>query len=192
MFRPYLFHGISFSFPDLSNDSYSTAMGLEDGASPHSNRGSYSIHGNGSTPPYLSSHSPPPTASGYPYNSYPDNIVYTSIGGYPSPTTMLRFCLSAGLGGAFGCLFVRLVYYLCFSKALERSHWAPARISVLAATGRYIKHKIGITPPTPTLKYINRCELFCVVHGDSGGVHNNGTYTPNRGLRPELWSVFIM
>lgn len=55
-------------------------MGLEDGASPHSGRASY-IHGSGSTPPYLSSHSPPlPMGSGVSYNSYPDNIVYTSIG----------------------------------------------------------------------------------------------------------------
>ncbi|XP_049535890.1 LIM/homeobox protein Lhx3 isoform X2 [Anopheles darlingi] len=70
----------SFSHHDLSNDSYSTSnMGLEDGASPHSARGSY-IHGNGSPPPYLSSHSPPPMGSGHPYGSYPDNIVYTPLG----------------------------------------------------------------------------------------------------------------
>lgn len=57
-------------------------MGLEDGASPHSGRASY-IHGNGSTPPYMSSHSPTPQmTSGMSYNSYPDNIVYTSIGAY--------------------------------------------------------------------------------------------------------------
>lgn len=74
MFRP---------ISDLSNDSYSTVtMGLEDGASPHSGRASY-IHGSGSTPPYLSGHSPPPPmGSGISYNSYPDNIVYTSIGSY--------------------------------------------------------------------------------------------------------------
>ncbi|XP_061512478.1 LIM/homeobox protein Lhx3 isoform X1 [Anopheles gambiae] len=70
----------SFSHHDLSNDSYSTSnMGLEDGASPHSARGSY-IHGNGSPPPYLSSHSPPPMGAGHPYGSYPDNIVYTPLG----------------------------------------------------------------------------------------------------------------
>lgn len=80
-----LLHGISYLLffillPDLSNDSYSTVtMGLEDGTSPHSGRASY-IHGNGSTPPYLSSHSPPPMGSALSYNSYPDNIVYTSIG----------------------------------------------------------------------------------------------------------------
>lgn len=66
---------------DLSNDSYSTVnMGLEDGASPHSGRGSY-LHGSASPPPYLSSHSPPPMGpGGLSYSSYPDNIVYTSIG----------------------------------------------------------------------------------------------------------------
>uniref|UniRef100_A0A182IS42 Uncharacterized protein n=1 Tax=Anopheles atroparvus TaxID=41427 RepID=A0A182IS42_ANOAO len=72
----------SFSHHDLSNDSYSTSnMGLEDpmSASPHSARGSY-IHGNGSPPPYLSSHSPPPMGSGHPYGSFPDNIVYTPLG----------------------------------------------------------------------------------------------------------------
>lgn len=69
---------------DLSNDSYSTVTmgGLDDGASPHSGRVSSYMHGNGSTPPYLSSHSPPPMGSGISYNSYPDNIVYTSIGSY--------------------------------------------------------------------------------------------------------------
>lgn len=57
-------------------------MGLEDGASPHSGRGSY-IHGNGSPPPYLSSHSPPPIGpGGHSYASYPDNIVYTSLRKY--------------------------------------------------------------------------------------------------------------
>ncbi|XP_038107920.1 LIM/homeobox protein Lhx3 isoform X2 [Culex quinquefasciatus] len=70
----------SFSHHDLSNDSYSTSnMGLEDGASPHSGRGSY-IHGSGSPPPYLSSHSPPPMGPGHHYGSYPDNIVYTPLG----------------------------------------------------------------------------------------------------------------
>ncbi|XP_055594137.1 LIM/homeobox protein Lhx3 isoform X2 [Uranotaenia lowii] len=70
----------SFSHHDLSNDSYSTSnMGLEDGASPHSGRGSY-IHGNGSPPPYLSSHSPPPMGPGHHFGSYPDNIVYTPLG----------------------------------------------------------------------------------------------------------------
>lgn len=69
---------------DLSNDSYSTVnMGPEDGASPHSGRGSY-IHGSASPPPYLSSHSPPPMGpGGLPYSSYPDNIVYTSLGKVP-------------------------------------------------------------------------------------------------------------
>ena len=57
-------------------------MGLEDGASPHSGRGSY-IHGSASPPPYLSSHSPPPMGpGGLSYSSYPDNIVYTSLGKY--------------------------------------------------------------------------------------------------------------
>ncbi|XP_062705787.1 LIM/homeobox protein Lhx3 isoform X3 [Aedes albopictus] len=70
----------SFSHHDLSNDSFSTSnMGLEDGASPHSGRGSY-IHGNGSPPPYLSSHSPPPMGPGHHFGSYPDNIVYTPLG----------------------------------------------------------------------------------------------------------------
>lgn len=82
---------------DLSNDSYSTVnMGLEDGASPHSGRGSY-LHGSASPPPYLSSHSPTPMggsgtnnagtggggggSGGHQYASYADNIVYTSLGG---------------------------------------------------------------------------------------------------------------
>ncbi|XP_037033335.1 LIM/homeobox protein Lhx3 isoform X2 [Bradysia coprophila] len=70
----------SFSHHDLSNDSYSTVnMGMEDGASPHSGRGSY-IHSSASPPPYLSSHSPTPMGPGLSYSSYPDNIVYTSIG----------------------------------------------------------------------------------------------------------------
>ncbi|XP_055636071.1 LIM/homeobox protein Lhx3 isoform X2 [Toxorhynchites rutilus septentrionalis] len=69
----------SFSHHDLSNDSYSTSnMGLEDGASPHSGRGSYIL--GGSPPPYLSSHSPPPMGPGHHYGSYPDNIVYTPLG----------------------------------------------------------------------------------------------------------------
>lgn len=79
---------------DLSNDSYSTVnMGLEDGASPHSGRGSY-LHGSASPPPYLSSHSPTPMGGrlsggsgagggggGHQYAGYSDNIVYTSLGG---------------------------------------------------------------------------------------------------------------
>ncbi|XP_055680746.1 LIM/homeobox protein Lhx3 isoform X2 [Lutzomyia longipalpis] len=69
----------SFSHHDLSNDSYSTVnMGLEDGASPHSGRGSY-VHGSGSPPPYLSSHSPPPMGPGHAYAPYSDNIVYTPL-----------------------------------------------------------------------------------------------------------------
>ena len=64
-------------FLDLSNDSYSTVnMGLDDGASPHSGRGSY-IHSSASPPPY--SHSPPPLGQGH-YSSYSDNIVYTPLG----------------------------------------------------------------------------------------------------------------
>lgn len=68
-------------------------MGLEDGASPHSGRGSY-LHGSASPPPYLSSHSPTPMggsggtnsagiggSGGHQYASYADNIVYTSLGG---------------------------------------------------------------------------------------------------------------
>lgn len=72
-------------FTDLSNDSYSTVnMGLDDGASPHSGRGSY-MHGSASPPPYLSSHSPTPMGpAGHGYSSYPDNIVYTSIGQPPN------------------------------------------------------------------------------------------------------------
>lgn len=68
---------------DLSNDSYSTVtMGLEDGTSPQSGgRVSY-LHGSGNTPPYLTSYSPPPMGSGHSFKSYPDNIVYTSIGKY--------------------------------------------------------------------------------------------------------------
>ncbi|CAO1363450.1 unnamed protein product [Diamesa hyperborea] len=66
----------SFSHHDLSNDSYSTVnMGLDDGASPHSGRGSY-IHSSASPPPY--SHSPPPLGQGH-YSSYSDNIVYTPL-----------------------------------------------------------------------------------------------------------------
>lgn len=52
-------------------------MGLDDGASPHSGRGSYL---NASPPPYLSSHSPPPHGQGHSYSSYSDNIVYTPLG----------------------------------------------------------------------------------------------------------------
>ncbi|CRK93492.1 CLUMA_CG007028, isoform A [Clunio marinus] len=67
----------SFSHHDLSNDSYSTVnMGLDDGASPHSGRGSY-IHSSASPPPYLSSHSPNPMGQGH--FSYADNIVYTPL-----------------------------------------------------------------------------------------------------------------
>lgn len=67
---------------DLSNDSYSTVnMGLDDGASPHSGRGSY-IHSSASPPPYLSSHSPNPVGQGHHY-SYADNIVYTPLGESP-------------------------------------------------------------------------------------------------------------
>lgn len=61
---------------DLSNDSFSTVnMGMDDGTSQHD---SY-IHGSGSPPPYLSSHSPNPMGAGHPYNSYSDNIVYTPM-----------------------------------------------------------------------------------------------------------------
>lgn len=58
-------------------------MGLEDGTSPHSGgRVSY-MHGGGNSPPYhLASYSPPPMGSGHSFKSYPDNIVYTSIGWY--------------------------------------------------------------------------------------------------------------
>lgn len=44
-------------------------MGLEDGTSPHSGRNSY-----------LSSHSPTHIGPNHSYASYPDNVVYTSIG----------------------------------------------------------------------------------------------------------------
>lgn len=54
-------------------------MGLEDVTSPHSGRVSY-MHGNNNTPPYLTSYSPPPMGSNHSFKSYPDNIVYTSIG----------------------------------------------------------------------------------------------------------------
>lgn len=69
-----------FSFiADLSNDSFSTInMGLDDGTSQHSGRGSY-IHSSGSPPPYLSSRSPNPMGPGHPYNSYSENIVYTPM-----------------------------------------------------------------------------------------------------------------
>ncbi|XP_017116930.1 LIM/homeobox protein Lhx3 isoform X1 [Drosophila elegans] len=70
----------SFSHHDLSNDSYSTVnLGLDEGASPHSIRGSY-MHGSSSPsqfPP--SSRSPPPVGPGHTFGSYPDNIVYTNI-----------------------------------------------------------------------------------------------------------------
>lgn len=70
----------SFSHHDLSNDSYSTVnLGLDEGASPHSVRGSY-MHGSSSPPPYPSSHSPPPMGQGHSFGSYPDNIVYTPLG----------------------------------------------------------------------------------------------------------------
>lgn len=63
---------------DLSNDSYSTVnIGLDEGASPHSGRGSF-LHGNSATPPYLSSHSNPMgQGNHFPYS---DNIVYTPLG----------------------------------------------------------------------------------------------------------------
>lgn len=71
-------HLLFHSRTDLSNDSYSTVnMGLDDGASPHSGRGSY-IHSSASPPPYLSSHSPNPAGQGH--YSYADNIVYTPLG----------------------------------------------------------------------------------------------------------------
>lgn len=54
-------------------------MGLDDGASPHSGRGSYMNHSSASPPPYLSSHSPNPLSQNHNY-SYPDNIVYTPLG----------------------------------------------------------------------------------------------------------------
>ncbi|KAH8412806.1 hypothetical protein KR009_005853, partial [Drosophila setifemur] len=70
----------SFSHHDLSNDSYSTVnLGLDEGASPHSIRGSY-MHGSSSPsqfPP--SSRSPPPVGQGHSFGAYPDNIVYTNI-----------------------------------------------------------------------------------------------------------------
>lgn len=53
-------------------------MGLDDGTSQHSGRGSY-IHSSGSPPPYLSSRSPNPMGPGHPYNSYSENIVYTPM-----------------------------------------------------------------------------------------------------------------
>lgn len=68
-------------FTDLSNDSYSTVnLGLDEGASPHSIRGSY-MHGSSSPSQYPpSSRSPPPVGQGHTFGSYPDNIVYTNIG----------------------------------------------------------------------------------------------------------------
>ncbi|XP_039483335.1 LIM/homeobox protein Lhx3 isoform X2 [Drosophila santomea] len=70
----------SFSHHDLSNDSYSTVnLGLDEGASPHSIRGSY-MHGSSSPSQYPpSSRSPPPVGQGHTFGSYPDNIVYTNI-----------------------------------------------------------------------------------------------------------------
>ena len=81
-------------------------MGLDDGTSQHSGRGSY-IHGSsGSPPPYLSSHSPNPMGPGHPYNSYSENIVYTPmIGEWKPPTYAQRiqrlnkFILSGPPGG---------------------------------------------------------------------------------------------
>ncbi|BFF94017.1 LIM/homeobox protein Lhx3 [Drosophila madeirensis] len=70
----------SFSHHDLSNDSYSTVnLGLDEGASPHSIRGSY-MHGSSSPSQYPpSSRSPPPVGQSHTFGSYPDNIVYTNI-----------------------------------------------------------------------------------------------------------------
>ncbi|XP_067625423.1 LIM/homeobox protein Lhx3 isoform X2 [Eurosta solidaginis] len=69
----------SFSHHDLSNDSYSTVnLGLDEGASPHSIRGSY-LHGSSSPPQYPTSRSPPPVGHNHSFGSYPDNIVYTNI-----------------------------------------------------------------------------------------------------------------
>ena len=53
-------------------------MGLDDGASPHSARGSY-IHSSASPPPYLSSRSPNPMSQNHHF-TYSDNIVYTALG----------------------------------------------------------------------------------------------------------------
>ncbi|XP_017858924.1 PREDICTED: LIM/homeobox protein Lhx3 isoform X4 [Drosophila arizonae] len=70
----------SFSHHDLSNDSYSTVnLGLDEGASPHSIRGSY-MHGSSSPSQYPpSSRSPPVPGQSHTFGSYPDNIVYTNI-----------------------------------------------------------------------------------------------------------------
>uniref|UniRef100_A0A1B0A521 LIM/homeobox protein Lhx3 n=1 Tax=Glossina pallidipes TaxID=7398 RepID=A0A1B0A521_GLOPL len=69
----------SFSHHDLSNDSYSTVnLGLDEGASPHSLRGSY-MHGSSSPSQYPSSRSPPPAGQNHSFGSYPDNIVYTNV-----------------------------------------------------------------------------------------------------------------
>lgn len=57
-------------------------MGLDDGASPHSGRGSY-IHSSASPPPYLSSHSPNPMSQNHHF-TYSDNIVYTALGKWSS------------------------------------------------------------------------------------------------------------
>ncbi|XP_055917123.1 LIM/homeobox protein Lhx3 isoform X1 [Eupeodes corollae] len=70
----------SFSHNDQSNDSYSTVnLGLEEGASPHSVRGSYT-RGSGSPHIYPPNHSPPAIGSGHSFGSYSDNIVYTHLG----------------------------------------------------------------------------------------------------------------
>lgn len=75
-------------FSDLSNDSYSTVnMGLDDGASPHSARGSY-IHSSASPPPYLSSRSPNPISQNHHF-TYSDNIVYTALGKWSNEKLIL-------------------------------------------------------------------------------------------------------
>ncbi|CAD7086128.1 unnamed protein product [Hermetia illucens] len=89
----------SFSHHDLSNDSYSTVnLGLDEGASPHSVRGSY-MHGSSSPPPYPASHTPPPMGQGHTFGSYPDNIVYTPIG---QPVNSLLHGSNAHGGGLPG------------------------------------------------------------------------------------------
>lgn len=71
---------VEFLLADLSNDSYSTVnLGLDEGASPHSLRGSY-MHGSSSPSQYPSSRSPPPAGQNHSFGSYPDNIVYTNVG----------------------------------------------------------------------------------------------------------------
>lgn len=71
------------TYVDLSNDSYSTVnLGIDEGTSPHSLRGSC-LHGNSSpSQPFPSSRSPPTIGHTHSYGSYPDNIVYTSVGKY--------------------------------------------------------------------------------------------------------------